>query len=404
MRSTSVAPDLSSASSRVSETVSTANFSGTNGFVWSKPGIVRTLELRAPEGVAARHRTALEPGVEPAYALLGRAVGERVGHDIALRLPLQAVVADRRRGLERRFDVALLDEFPALLRTIGPNPGETVGLQLDLDLQVVGLDLAEGVLPLLHLRQDAEQILHVVPDLVGDHVGLGELAGLAVVAAAEAALQVAEERRIEIDPLVARTIERPHGGARRATGRARRAGKHHERRRAVASAALLLHHLPPHRLGAAQHGGNDLAGEVARGAGMRRGAIGHVVGMASAAEHLGAPDQEPRVDAERPAHEPEHDQRADAHAAGADRDAEAAPAAVTAFLAAAILDVLTARQLVPAHRSLPVRPRQPGVRRIPYRSGAHRRHPGRRLKFIFTLRGEDAGRRLKVSRRRPRSE
>src|SRR6266516_5685874 len=124
MRSTSVAPDLSSASSRVSETVSTANFSGTNGFVWSRPGIIRTLELRAPEGVESRHRSALEPGVEPAHALLGRAVGERVGHDIALRLPLQAVVADRRRGLERRFDVALLDEFPALLRTIGPNPGE----------------------------------------------------------------------------------------------------------------------------------------------------------------------------------------------------------------------------------------------------------------------------------------
>src|SRR5712692_2618283 len=341
MRSTRVAPDLSSASSRVSETVSTANFSGTNGFVSSKPGMVRSLELRTTEGVAARHTTALEPGVEPAHALFGRAVGESVGDDVALRLPLQAVIADGGRGLERSFDVALLDQIPALLRTLGPDPGETIGLQLDLDLQVIRLDLADGVLTLLHLRQDAEQILHVVTDLVGDHVSLGELARLAVVAAAEPALQVAEERRVEIDPLVVGTIERPHGGARGAAGRARRAGEHHQRGRPVAP-ALLLQQIPPYRLGAAEHGRHELAGAVAWRAGLGRGAIGRVIGMAAAAE------QAPRVEAERPAEEPEHDQRADAHPARADREAEAAPA-VTALLAAAILDVVAARQLIPAH-------------------------------------------------------
>src|SRR5262245_291685 len=134
MRSTRVVPDLSSASSRVSETVSTANFSGTNGLVWARAGICVALELCAPEGVAARHRTALEPGIEPAHALLGGTVGERVGNDVALRLPLQPVVADRRGGLERGFDVAGLDELPALLRAVGPDAGETIRLQLDLDL------------------------------------------------------------------------------------------------------------------------------------------------------------------------------------------------------------------------------------------------------------------------------
>src|SRR5260370_7331149 len=216
MRSTRVAPDLSSASSRVSETVSTANFSGTNGFVSSNPGMVRSLELRTTEGVAARHRTALEPGVEPAHGLLGRAVGECVGDDGAWRLRLKAVVADGGRGRERSFDVALLDQIPALPRTFGPDPGETIGLQLDLDLQVIRLDLADGVLTLLHLRQDAEQILHVVTDLVGDHVSLGELARLAVVAAAKPALQVAEERRLEIHPLPLATIHPPHPAARAA--------------------------------------------------------------------------------------------------------------------------------------------------------------------------------------------
>src|SRR6202165_5173781 len=126
MRSTRVAPDLSSARSRVSEIVSTANFSGTNGFVSSRPGIVRSLELRAPKGVAACHSTALEPGVEPAHALLGRAVGECVGADVAFPLQLQAVVADGGRGLEHSFDVALLDQLPALLRTVGPDTGKTI--------------------------------------------------------------------------------------------------------------------------------------------------------------------------------------------------------------------------------------------------------------------------------------
>jgi hypothetical protein len=39
IRSTSVVPDLSSASSRVSDTVSTAIFSGTNGLLSSMPGM-----------------------------------------------------------------------------------------------------------------------------------------------------------------------------------------------------------------------------------------------------------------------------------------------------------------------------------------------------------------------------
>ena len=45
---------------------------------------------------------------------------------------------------------------------------------------MVGCRLAlRGLLLLLHPRQDAEQVLHVMADLVGDHIGLRELAGLA---------------------------------------------------------------------------------------------------------------------------------------------------------------------------------------------------------------------------------
>src|SRR5262245_63459767 len=52
------------------------------------------LELRRRKRVAARHRAALQAGGEPAHALLRGAVGEGVGHDAALRLLLQPVVAD----------------------------------------------------------------------------------------------------------------------------------------------------------------------------------------------------------------------------------------------------------------------------------------------------------------------
>ena len=82
--------------------------------------------------------------------------------------------------------------------------------------------LASALLPaarcsLLRLGQDAEQVLHVMADLVRDHVGLRELARLAAdVAAAESGRDLIEERGVEIDLLVGRAIERPHGGLRRA--------------------------------------------------------------------------------------------------------------------------------------------------------------------------------------------
>src|ERR1051326_6595167 len=112
MRVTSVAPDLSSASARVSETVSTAILSGTNGFVSSMPamGLSAELQLGGRKGVAAVDRALLEAGVEPAHALVGRAVGEAVRDHGAARLTLQPVVADRRGGFQRGLDVARIEE------------------------------------------------------------------------------------------------------------------------------------------------------------------------------------------------------------------------------------------------------------------------------------------------------
>src|SRR5438309_9144325 len=53
----------------------------------------------------------------------------------------------------------------------------------------------------------------------------------------------------------------PHGGARGAAGRARRAGEHHQGGRPVAP-ALLLQQIPPYRLGAAEHRSEEHTSEL----------------------------------------------------------------------------------------------------------------------------------------------
>ena len=97
---------------------------------------------------------------------------EGVWHNVALRLSLQSVVPDCRRCLQRGFDITRFNEMPFRLGTIRPNTGQTIGLQLYTDLQAIGFNLAHCVLRLLHLRQHAKQVLHVMTDLVSDHVGL----------------------------------------------------------------------------------------------------------------------------------------------------------------------------------------------------------------------------------------
>src|SRR5262245_9271132 len=126
-------------------------------------------------------------------------MGKSVGHHIALAPPLQSIIADRRCRLNRRLDIAGLNEPPFLFGMMSPYSRKAVSLQLNADLQLIGIGLIHALLRLLHARQDAEQVLHMVTYLVGNHIGLGELARLAPhVAAAEAAFEVVKERRVEI--------------------------------------------------------------------------------------------------------------------------------------------------------------------------------------------------------------
>src|SRR5690349_8170170 len=66
------------------------------------------------ESVAGGNLPALQPIREPARALRRGAVRKAVGNDIALRLLLQGIVADRGGGPERILHIALLENLEAL--------------------------------------------------------------------------------------------------------------------------------------------------------------------------------------------------------------------------------------------------------------------------------------------------
>jgi hypothetical protein len=162
-------------------------------------GYDRGSELLDAEGIATRDLSRFQAGHEPTRALCRRAVRECIRHDVTLRLSLQSIVANSRRCLHCSFDIASLNKLPFFLRPVRPNAGETICLQLHPDLHAIGVGLAHATLRLLHLGQQPKQILHVVTDLVRNHVGLRELAGLAAgIAGAKPSLKILKETCVEL--------------------------------------------------------------------------------------------------------------------------------------------------------------------------------------------------------------
>src|SRR5678815_440083 len=73
------------------------------------PRASRPAQIPRLESVARLHVPAVVALLEPGHALLRGPVREGVGHDATARLALQAVVADRRRRVERLLEVAGLE-------------------------------------------------------------------------------------------------------------------------------------------------------------------------------------------------------------------------------------------------------------------------------------------------------
>ena len=93
------------------------------------------------------------------HALRGRAVGEAVRDDRALRLLLQRVVADRFGGAHAFLEVALLHHRLAfrILRVLRPHAGVAIGLQLDLHLDRIAFGLARARLQVMRLAERARR-------------------------------------------------------------------------------------------------------------------------------------------------------------------------------------------------------------------------------------------------------
>jgi hypothetical protein len=52
---------------------------------------------------------------------------------------------------------ASLDKPPFFLRVVCPDPSKAIGLQLDANLELIGVDLVHAPLRTLHLRQDTQK-------------------------------------------------------------------------------------------------------------------------------------------------------------------------------------------------------------------------------------------------------
>ena len=281
-------------------------------------------------------------------------MGEAIGDDAALGLALQLVVADRRRRGHRLIDVAIVDHPAAALPVgaVGPDAGETIGLQLGPHRKCVAIALAHALAHLLHLARDAEQVLHMMSDLVGDDVSLRELAWRA-----KTRRKLVEEAEVEIDPLVGWTVERSHGGLADAAVGPRGVAEKHQLRLAI-DAAYIAEDIGPDGLGALQHARHELHFRIGRGPlGRSAGGDGRHIGRGRAAAghatqdfaRVGAEQQRQDDEADDP--QPAREQAA-ATAAHRDRNtgaAEAAAQPATTEAAAIVAPILDVAALIAVH-------------------------------------------------------
>ena len=241
-----------------------------------------------------------------------------VGHDIALGLALKAVVADGRGRLHGGFDVAGLKNTPLRLGIMRPYSCKTIGLQLDSDLKLIGFNPIYATLQLLHARQDAQQILHVVTNFMGDHIGLRKLAALTpYVATPEPQLKIPKKCGVEIDLSIIRTIEGSHRGLRISTSRKRSTSEHRQRRRFVGASCLRKYRFPLH-LCASEHGRNELSHGISWSCHLRLLRDGlRLLASAQTRYDFRAANQVQWIDAQCPADKAKKDDRANSDAATA---------------------------------------------------------------------------------------
>src|SRR5690349_5301805 len=125
----------------------------------------RSHPYRLLEGIAGSDGAVLEPALEPLHALGRTSVSEGFGIHSSASHALQPVVSHRGRSFQPFVDVTGIQDV-TLLRGVAPNAGQTIGLQFESDRKLVR-SLRVLLLRATHFGLDAQQLLHVVANLVG---------------------------------------------------------------------------------------------------------------------------------------------------------------------------------------------------------------------------------------------
>jgi len=222
------------------------------------------LQIRGGEGVALTNVAGFVAFAEPADTLLGGAVSEGFWHDTAPGTALESIVADRSSGSQRFIDVAGFDDVFGAIGIMRPDTGEEVSLKLEANGEAVEFGLADAAARRLHFVGDAEQVLHVMSDLVRDDVGLGEIAGRA-----KAVAQFPIKAEIDVNAAILRAIERTGGAAgKSATGLG--LIREEDEPRLLVRTTHFSKDVVPNILGIGQDNGDEFRGFVAWGVAVDR--------------------------------------------------------------------------------------------------------------------------------------
>ena len=163
------------------------------------------------ERVARGDLAAIEPFAEPRHPLLRRAMCKRIGAYVPGGLFLQTVVTNRRRGAQRRINIACSSKPRCWV--VWPKFPRNSPLAIPVSPTV---DFWPRILlhHSLFLALDAQNFLYVMADLVRQHVGLRKLPR-----GAEALLQLIVKTQVDVNFFVLRAIKRPGGRFRTSAAR-----------------------------------------------------------------------------------------------------------------------------------------------------------------------------------------
>ena len=132
---------------------------------------------------------------------------------VALPHLLKPVITDCGGSSQPFLEIAWFDQVSVVLGMVAPYASKTIGLQFHAHGERIMLCRRATLLKSGDFPRNAEQILDMVPDLVRDDIGLGKVAGRA-----ESLGHFVKEGKIQIDLLIAGTVERAHGGRGGAAG------------------------------------------------------------------------------------------------------------------------------------------------------------------------------------------